>query len=75
MILKPTAVVITVESYGLYEGHDVFLSGHLIGHRPFDGGNSDEAADEALAAFAGVLSERLGWHPLIREPEEMAESR
>ena len=60
-VARPLAVVLTVESLGLYSGHEVRLNGHYVGYRPFDGSNSAEVGDEVMRSLAGFLRERLGW--------------
>lgn len=63
-----TGLVIVVESFGEYSGDDVFINNVKIGHRPYDGADSQDAANEAVTALAEMLRERLGWPK--KEPTE-----
>jgi hypothetical protein len=70
---RPRAVALTITAESLndgYGGHDVFLNGERIGHRPYDGSNADEVCDETARALAGMLRERLGWAPEAPKEDE-----
>jgi hypothetical protein len=70
----PIALVVTVEDDYPGEprangGCKVYLTGQLIGHRPYDGSDTDEVAAETVQALSELLRERLGWKPEA-PPEE-----
>jgi hypothetical protein len=59
-MILPVALVVMADG-GDYGGHDVYLSGKLIGFRPYDGSDSAEVAAEVVQSLADLLAERLGW--------------
>ena len=67
----PTALIITVENVWSddYGGCNVYLSGQLIGHRPYDGSDTAEVAAQVVRALSGLLRERLGWKPEAPDDE------
>lgn len=74
---RPVALAITARGNGYdnYDGHMVYLNGELIGHRPYDGSDSDEVCDETARTLAEMLRERLGWIPKDPDDEDDNDGR
>lgn len=51
-------------------GHWVYLDGHPIGHRKYDGTMPEEIPDEVFRELAAMLRERLGWETDPPKEEE-----
>lgn len=48
------------EHYGA-RGHNVYIDGFEIGHRPYDGSDADDVRFEVMEALASLLQRELGW--------------
>lgn len=51
--------VVSVESAGFYQGHNVKINGVQAFHRPYDGKHSGDVEHEVAAALGELLREKL----------------
>lgn len=58
---RPTALFITVDTDGYYNGATVSINGVPVAHRPYDGSCAEEVEREAIEALGALLRRETGW--------------
>lgn len=64
---RPIPLLLEVEPAGFHRGWDVSLNGIAMYHRPYDGSDAEQAADEFLAILGTLMRRETGYSP--RSPE------
>lgn len=66
---RPVPLLLEVEGAGLYNGWNVKLNGVPMYHKPYDGSDDEEAAEEFLTAL-GALIRREAGYPLLEDGDD-----
>lgn len=58
---RVTGLVVTIDSENYYRGHQVYLNGVQVAHRPYDGSDPIEVERDVIVAFGSLLRQVTGW--------------
>lgn len=58
---RPLALAVSVQEEGFLAGHNVFVNGVQVAHRPYDGSDAESVEREVVEALGTLLRQATGW--------------